>query len=45
MEEEYLSNDVLEQIKNFVHYKLTSKQKFLVDKLKLDEDLCFIFEM
>ena len=39
MEEIKLSDDVIEQIKNFVHHKLTEEQKLLIDKLILNEEL------
>ena len=39
MEEIKLSDDVIEQIKDFVHYKLTEEQKLLIDKLILNEEL------
>ena len=39
MEEAKLSDDVFEQIKDFVHNKLTEEQKLLVDKLILNEEL------
>jgi len=34
-----LSNDVIEQIKDFDHYHLTEEQKSLIDKLILDDEL------
>src|SRR5438045_3939594 len=34
-----LSDDVIEQIKDFVHYDLTEEQKLLIDKLILNEEL------
>ena len=39
MEEIKLSDDVFEQIKDFVHYNLTEEQKLLIDKLILNEKL------
>src|SRR5436309_639664 len=39
MEEIKLSNDVFEQIKDFVHYDLTEEQELLIDKLILNEEL------
>src|SRR6266480_4853146 len=39
MEEIKLSDDVIEQIKDFVHYDLTEEQKLLIDKLILNEEL------
>ena len=38
MEQAYLSDDVLEQIKNF-NYPFTEEQKLLIDKLILNEEL------
>src|SRR2546429_7799403 len=34
-----LSDDVIEQIKDFSHYDLTEEQKLLIDKLILNEEL------
>ncbi|RIA89039.1 kinase-like domain-containing protein [Glomus cerebriforme] len=39
MEQNYLSDDVFEQIKDFNRRKLTKQQKLLIDKLILNEDL------
>ena len=39
MEEIKLSDDVFEQIKDFVYYNLTEEQKLLIDKLILNEEL------
>jgi hypothetical protein len=39
MEEIQLSNDVIEQIKNFNHQKLTKEQELLIDKLISNEEL------
>ncbi|RGB27812.1 kinase-like domain-containing protein [Rhizophagus diaphanus] len=39
MEEFQLSDDVIEQIKDFTHWKLTYEQKLLIDKLILDKEL------
>src|ERR1043166_5192888 len=39
MEEIKLSDDVIEQIKEFVHFNLTEKHKLLIDKLILNEEL------
>ena len=39
MEQEYLSDDVIEQIKDFNHRKLTEGQKLLIDKLIVNEEL------
>jgi hypothetical protein len=39
MEEIKLSVDVFEQIKDFVHWKLTDEQSLLIDKLILNEEL------
>ena len=39
MEEIKLSNDVFEQIKDFVHWNLTGKQDWLINKLILNEKL------
>ncbi|RIA98335.1 kinase-like domain-containing protein [Glomus cerebriforme] len=44
MEQEYLSDDVIEQIKDFYHsidadYGLTEEQKLLIDKLIINEEL------
>ena len=39
MEEIKLSDDVIDQIKDFNHYKLTEEQKLLIDKLILNEEL------
>ena len=41
MEQKYLSDDVLEQIKDFNtdYYRLTEEQKLLIDKLILNEEL------
>src|SRR5688572_3140683 len=39
MEEIKLSDDVIEQIKDFVYYKLTDEQKLLIDKLILNKEL------
>ena len=44
MEQNYISNDVFEQIKDFKHYKLSEEQKLLIDKLIPNEELkqCYI---
>src|SRR2546423_12107625 len=39
MEEIKLSDDVIEQIKDFYHNCLTKEQKLLIDKLILNEEL------
>ena len=39
MEEIKLSDDVFEQIKDFIFYNLTEEQKLLIDKLILNEEL------
>jgi len=39
MEELKLSNDVIEQIKDFDHDDLTEEQKLLIDKLILNKEL------
>ena len=41
MEQNYLSDDVFEQIKDFDHrrWRLTKEQKLLIDKLILNEEL------
>ena len=39
MEEIKLNDDVIEQIKDFVYFNLTEKQKLLIDKLILNEEL------
>src|SRR5438046_4140201 len=39
MEEIKLSDDVIEQIKDFKYWDLTEEQKLLIDKLILNEDL------
>ncbi|GET02601.1 kinase-like domain-containing protein [Rhizophagus clarus] len=39
MDEIKLSDDVIEQIKDFVHYDLTEEQESLIDKLILNEKL------
>ncbi|EXX70517.1 hypothetical protein RirG_086690 [Rhizophagus irregularis DAOM 197198w] len=39
MEEFKLSDDVIEQIKDFTHRELTDEQKLLIDKLILIEEL------
>src|SRR4051794_32123742 len=39
MEEIKLSDDVIDQIKDFNHRKLTDEQKLLIDKLILNEEL------
>ena len=39
MEEIKLSDDVFEQIKDFVHYNLIEEQELLIDKLILNEEL------
>ncbi|UZO22817.1 uncharacterized protein OCT59_015166 [Rhizophagus irregularis] len=39
MEEFKLSDDVIEQIKNFNYWSLTDEQRFLIDKLILNEEL------
>src|SRR5437588_7109669 len=41
MEQNYISNDVFEQIKDFDHYewRLTKEQKLLIDKLIPNEEL------
>jgi hypothetical protein len=38
-EKNKLSNDVIEQIKDFVHWNLTEEQELLIDKLILKEEL------
>ncbi|RIA81709.1 hypothetical protein C1645_836540, partial [Glomus cerebriforme] len=37
--QEYLSDDVFEQIKYFIYCDLTEEQKLLIDKLILNEEL------
>src|ERR1700722_6856748 len=39
MEQKYLSDDIIEQIKDFKCYYLTEEQKLLIDKLILNEEL------
>jgi len=39
MEQNYISNDVFEQIKDFKHYYLNEEQKLLIDKLIPTEEL------
>src|SRR5436305_11927370 len=39
MEQNYISNDVFEQIKDFKYWKLNEEQKLLIDKLILNEEL------
>src|ERR1700722_15325490 len=39
MEQKYLSDDVIEQIKDFFYYRLTEEQELLIDKLILNEEL------
>ena len=39
MEQNYISNDVFEQIKDFKYWKLTEEQKLLFDKLIPNEEL------
>ena len=39
MEQSYISDDVFEQIKNFVYYNLTEEQELLIDKLIPNEEL------
>ena len=39
MEEIKLSDDVIEQIKDFIYWRLTEEQKLLIDKLILNEEL------
>ena len=39
MEQKFLSDDVLKQIKDFDHYDLTEEQKLLIDKLILNQEL------
>ena len=39
MEEIKLSDDVIDQIKDFEHWKLTEEQELLIDKLMLNEEL------
>jgi hypothetical protein len=38
-EKNKLSDDVIEQIKDFVYWKLTKEQESLIDKLILNEEL------
>ena len=44
MEEIKLSNDVIEQIKDFNHRYLTEKRKLLIDKLILNEELKYRYK-
>src|SRR5436305_10925998 len=39
MEQNYISNDVFEQIKDFKYWKLNEEQKLLIDKLIPNEEL------
>src|SRR3984957_17947019 len=39
MEQKYLSDDIIEQIKDFKCYYLTEEQNLLIDKLILNEEL------
>ena len=39
MEQNYISNNVIEQIKDFTHYYLNEEQKLLIDKLIPNEEL------
>jgi hypothetical protein len=39
MKQKHLSDDVLEQIKDFKYWILTEEQKSLIDKLILNEEL------
>ena len=39
MEQNYISNDVFEQIKHFYHRNLPEKKKLLIDKLIPNEEL------
>src|SRR5579859_2998072 len=39
MEQEYLSDDIIEQIKDFDISELTEEQKLLIDKLILNDEL------
>src|SRR5438128_1143220 len=39
MEQNYISNDVIEQIKDFKWYNLSEEQKLLIDKLIPNEEL------
>ena len=39
MEQKYLSDNVFEQIKDFVHFRLTEEQELLIDKLILNKEL------
>ena len=39
MEQNYISNDVFEQIKDFDNYRLSKEQKLLIDKLIPNEEL------
>src|ERR1051325_8756338 len=39
MEQNYISDGVFEQIKDFSHYKLTKEQELLIDKLIPNEEL------
>ena len=39
MEQNYISNDVFEQIKDFINDDLSEEQKLLIDKLILNEEL------
>ena len=39
MEQNYISNDVFEQIKDFSYWKLNEEQKLLIDKLIPNEEL------
>ena len=39
MEQNYISNDVFEQIKDFKRYELSEEQKLLIDKLIPNEEL------
>jgi len=44
MEEIKLSDDVIEQIKDFKHNNLTEEQKLLIDKLILNEELKYRYK-
>src|SRR5579859_5481426 len=39
MEQKYLSDDIIDQIKEFDRYNLTEEQKLLIDKLIVNEEL------
>ena len=39
MEQNYISNDVFERIKDFKRYELSEEQKLLIDKLIPNEEL------